>query len=111
VAVVPLRIARGIQNKLLEAMAMGQSVVATTAAFEGIQATRDADLLIADDPAGFAGAVLSLLRDEDLRTRMGQAARACVESNYTWEDQLAKLDQVLSLVTTSKSAVSTVAAC
>jgi sugar transferase (PEP-CTERM/EpsH1 system associated) len=108
VCVVPLRIARGIQNKLLEALAMGLPTVTTTSAFEGVEAVRDADLFVADEPADFAAAVVRLLRDRELRTQMGQAARACVEANYRWEDQLARLDQVLSAVTAGKSPVQTV---
>jgi glycosyltransferase involved in cell wall biosynthesis len=109
VCVVPLRIARGIQNKLLEGMALGLPTVATTAAFEGVKAARDVDLFVEDEPAPLAAAVVRLLRDADLRTRMGQAARACVEANYDWEDQLARLDKVLSLVTAGQPAVQAVA--
>ena len=56
VAVVPLRIARGIQNKLLEAMAMGLPAVACSAAASGVEAVPGRDLFVADDPAGFAAA-------------------------------------------------------
>jgi sugar transferase (PEP-CTERM/EpsH1 system associated) len=99
VGVVPLRIARGIQNKLLEAMAMGLPTVATTAAFDGVEAERDRDLFVADSAPDFAAAVIRLLRDEGLRERTGQAARTCVCSNYRWEAQLSRLDKVLAAIT------------
>jgi sugar transferase (PEP-CTERM/EpsH1 system associated) len=99
--VVPLHIARGIQNKLLEGMAMGLPAVATTVAFEGVEAKRDRDLLVADDADDFARAVIRLLSDEELRVRTGAAARACVEANYQWETQLGRFDNVLASVTGS----------
>jgi polysaccharide biosynthesis protein PslH len=99
VCVVPLRIARGIQNKLLEAMAMGLPAVASTAVYEGIDAEKDTHLLVADDPANFAGSVVRLLKNEELRSQMGLKARACVEANYCWETQLRRLDQVVAAVT------------
>ena len=99
VAVVPLRIARGIQNKLLEAMAMGLPAVACSAVAEGVEATPGRDVFVADDPADFAGATVRLFRDDELRRRTGEAARACMEANYRWEHQLERLDRVLEAVT------------
>ncbi len=99
VAVVPLRIARGIQNKLLEAMAMGLPAVACSAVAEGVEATPGRDVFVADDPADFASATVRLFRDDDLRRRTGEAARACMETNYRWEHQLQRLDRVLEVVT------------
>jgi sugar transferase (PEP-CTERM/EpsH1 system associated) len=99
VGVVPLRIARGIQNKLLEAMAMGLPTVTTTPAFEGAGAAAGSDLLVADSPAEFAAAAVRLLRDAGLCERLGRAARAFTEAQYRWETQLARLDDVLAAVT------------
>jgi glycosyltransferase involved in cell wall biosynthesis len=100
VCVVPLRIARGIQNKLLEAMAMGLPTVASTAAFEGLEAAeKSKQLLVADEPADFARHVVRLLTDESLRSRMGRDARSFVQTNYCWEAQLGRLDQVVAAVT------------
>lgn len=99
VCVVPLRIARGIQNKLLEAMAMGLPIVSTTAAYLGVEATGGRDLLIADEPAPFADAVVFLFKDEKLRREMGRSARELIEKNYTWDAQLSRLDLVLGYVT------------
>jgi sugar transferase (PEP-CTERM/EpsH1 system associated) len=99
VCVVPLRIARGIQNKLLEAMAMGLPTVATPAAFEGVEAETPDHLLVAEGAAEFAEAVVRLLDDAALRRQLGQQARACVEANYRWETQLSRLDRVVAAVT------------
>jgi sugar transferase (PEP-CTERM/EpsH1 system associated) len=95
VGVVPLRIARGIQNKILEAMASGLAVVATTAAYTGIEAVSGRDLFIADDPGAFAAKVIQLLEDEDLRRMTGRAARACMEANYDWDIRLEALERLL----------------
>jgi sugar transferase (PEP-CTERM/EpsH1 system associated) len=105
VCVVPLQIARGIQNKLMEAMAMALPTVTCTAAFAGIEAVQGKDLFVADTAPQFAAATVRLLRDEELRLRTGQAARACMEANYRWEHQLARLDRVLAAVTSGQSVV------
>jgi sugar transferase (PEP-CTERM/EpsH1 system associated) len=102
VCVVPLRIARGVQNKLLAAMAMGMAVVTTSAASAGVEAKPGRDLFVADDPADFAAAVVKLLRDEGLRRSTNRAARASMEAKYDWDDQLARLDVILADVVAGK---------
>jgi sugar transferase (PEP-CTERM/EpsH1 system associated) len=99
VAVVPIRMARGIQNKVLEAMAMALPCVSATAARSGIEVTDDSGLYVADDPDEFAARVLALLADSELRARAGRAARAAVERHYSWQRQLAALDAILESVT------------
>jgi sugar transferase (PEP-CTERM/EpsH1 system associated) len=95
VVVVPLRIARGIQNKILEAMAMGIPVVATPQAFEGINANIGGDLLADDEPGAFAQAVVRLLRDPTLRNELRNNARHRIEANYSWPRNLAKLNEIV----------------
>jgi glycosyltransferase involved in cell wall biosynthesis len=95
VCVVPLRIARGIQNKVLEAFAMGKPVVCTSQALEGIDAVPGEDLLVADDAEGFAGAVLELMRNSSLGEAIGKSARRFVESHHSWDLKLAALDKIL----------------
>jgi sugar transferase (PEP-CTERM/EpsH1 system associated) len=95
VAVAPLRLARGLQNKVLEAMAMRVPVVASPAAVQGIQAVPDRDLLVAADPDAFARAVVALLLDPAARERYAAAGRACVESNHTWERLLSRLEALV----------------
>ncbi|MBI3710359.1 MAG: TIGR03087 family PEP-CTERM/XrtA system glycosyltransferase [Proteobacteria bacterium] len=92
--VAPLRVARGVQNKVLEAMAMAKIVVCTPQALEGIEAEPDRHLRVAADPAGFAGAVVRAVRDDDNAT-IGRQARLHVETRYAWADNLARLDAVL----------------
>lgn len=95
VVVAPLRIARGIQNKVLEAMAMAKPVVASVAAAEGIKATKGKHLLVAKDVVGEAKAVIELLSDSDRRLALGTAARAHVIAHYGWDKQLAPLKGIM----------------
>jgi len=95
VVVAPLRIARGIQNKVLEAMAMGRPVVASPQAFEGIDAEPGRDLVVADGAPAEAEAVCALLTDRTQAEAIGAAARARVEARYAWDARLAPLDAML----------------
>ena len=89
-AVAPLRIARGIQNKVLEAMAMGKPVVASPKALEGISLKPGEEALVASNAEDFAAALLRVWRGEE--PAMGARARALVEADYRWEAKLAALD-------------------
>ena len=93
--VAPLRIARGIQNKVLEAMAMGCPVIATPGAFEGIDAQPGQDLLVAATPEQQAAAIHDLLSDPAKAGAMGVAARQRMESRYRWEARLQPLAEIL----------------
>lgn len=95
VVVAPLRIARGVQNKVLEAMAMAKPVVASTAAAEGIMAEDGIHYRIAGSAADEARIVCELLADTDRRVALGQAARAHVVKNYGWGMPLAALETLL----------------
>ena len=92
--VAPLRMARGIQTKVLEAMAMGRPVVTSPQAFEGVRAEPGADLLVADGAEATAHAVASVLDGE--HPNMGIAARAAMERGYAWSATLARLDDHLA---------------
>ncbi len=96
VMVAPLRIARGIQNKVLEAMACGRAVVATSAAAEGVEAAHGEELLVADCPDEFAKHVVALLADSTMRATIGTAARRLVETKYTWAARLDPMVQLMS---------------
>ena len=74
-----------MQNKLVQAMACELPVVATGIANEGIGAEPDRHVLVRNDAASFAEAVVSLLRDGNARSRLGQAARRIAEESWTWE--------------------------
>lgn len=95
VVVAPLRIARGIQNKVLEAMAMARPVVCSPAAAEGIDAAPGSALLVAGDPAGMAEAVCALLRDPARAAGIGAAGRARVQARYSWAAAMAPLAAML----------------
>lgn len=92
----PLRFASGIQNKLLEALAMEVPVVTTSVAAAGLRvAGEDAPLLVADDDAGLAAAVAGLLADPAERARLGAAGRRYVERHFSWERAVALLEDEL----------------
>jgi sugar transferase (PEP-CTERM/EpsH1 system associated) len=91
VVVAPLRIARGIQNKVLEAMAMARPVVASPAAFEGIEAEPGRDLLVAEAAAEQAKAIRHVLSDPGRAAALGAAARRRMEEAYRWSVRLAPL--------------------
>jgi sugar transferase (PEP-CTERM/EpsH1 system associated) len=91
--VAPLRIARGIQNKVLEAMSMGTTVVVTPQALEGIDARPGRDLLLAADAGQFASAVRQALAAPT--PALGLAARRLVETLYGWDSNLAPVVSLL----------------
>jgi len=97
VVVAPLRIARGVQNKVLEAMAAARPVVASPAAFEGIEAEPGRDLIVADGAEGQAKALRDLLADPARAVAIGQAARRRMEEAYRWEARLAPLASLVGL--------------
>lgn len=94
VAVAPLRIARGIQNKVLEAMAMAKITIVSPEALEGIAAEPGRDLLLANGTKEFTSAVCNVLSGS--HQDMGAAARACVISGYGWESHLNNVQQLLN---------------
>jgi glycosyltransferase involved in cell wall biosynthesis len=73
----------GTRLKILDAMAMGLPVVSHTMAIEGLDVVPGVHVFVADDAEGMASAVLRLLRDRELRERVGQAARERVEALYS----------------------------
>ena len=95
--VAPLLLARGVQNKLLEAMAMARPVVASAAAAEGIDVAAGEHLLVASDAESLAAAVGSLFDDREAAAKMGQAARARMITRYGWDARLAPLGELLGL--------------
>jgi len=95
--VAPLLLARGVQNKLLEAMAMARPVVASAAAATGIDATPGEHLLVANDPEAMAAAVVRLFDEPAAAAQMGRAARERMIARYGWDARLAPLAGLLGL--------------
>lgn len=93
--VAPLRIARGTQNKILEAMAMGVPVVCSRLAADGVDAEPGRHLLTADTPSELCDAIVGILADPSLRGRLADAGRARVLSNHAWPNSMKRLDAII----------------
>jgi sugar transferase (PEP-CTERM/EpsH1 system associated) len=93
VSVAPLRLARGIQNKVLEAMALARPVVASPQAFEGVRAVAGQDLLVGDGAAALARLVDEVL--DGAHPFLATNGRGAVERGYAWSGILEKLDRLL----------------
>ena len=93
VVVVPMRLARGIQNKALEAMAMGAATIVSTTSANALNAVAGRDFRIADDAESFARTVVELLNDPLGRDQLGRAGRQAVLEHYDWSRNLARIDR------------------
>jgi glycosyltransferase involved in cell wall biosynthesis len=100
VAVVPLRIARGVQNKVLEALAMGRAAVVSPEALAGLRAEPGVHLLSASTRREWVESVLRLLDDAALRQQLGRAGRKYVEENHCWDRCLDAFGSLLGLTGT-----------
>lgn len=103
VVVAPLRIARGIQNKILEAMAMARPVIASSECAAAVEAEAGHELLTSTSPADFIREIDTLLLDDALCARIGNAARQRVLSRYSWEANLGGMDRYLTASNGSES--------
>jgi glycosyltransferase involved in cell wall biosynthesis len=90
-----MRLGRGLQNKLLEALAMGKAVVASPVALAALTAEPGRDLLAAGTPKEWAAAVSLLLGDPDRRAALGRTGRRYVEEHHRWEQCLAPLTDAI----------------
>ena len=95
IVVAPLRTARGIQNKVLEALSMAKPVVATSLANEGINAQDDTHLIVANDPVPFANAVNKLLENEERQAGLGRAGRKYVQNHFSWSRSFRTLNNLI----------------
>jgi sugar transferase (PEP-CTERM/EpsH1 system associated) len=105
ISVAPLRIARGIQNKVLEAMAMGLPVVGTTCATQGVEGVNERDFLVRDDVEGLSRAVCALLGEPARARELGARARRFVEDRYDWEVVFRPLDDLLARFDPTRPAI------
>jgi glycosyltransferase involved in cell wall biosynthesis len=99
VAVCPITVGVGIQNKVLEAMAMGKPVVATSRACSAIAAESGKNIIMADEPVEFAAHVMGLLSSPERRREIGLNAAECVRANHDWDaiaDRLVNIYQEAS---------------
>ncbi len=94
VAVAPMRVARGVQNKVLEAMAMGRPVVGTHAAFEGLELETRYRALAADDAKTFADRCVALLDDGD--ASLGEMGRRYVAAHHDWNTNMHRLHALMA---------------
>ncbi len=93
-AVAPLRIARGIQNKVLEAMAMGKLTIVSPQALEGLSAQPGLQLQLAESVKAYVDHCVAAVTQPDLA--LAQAARDYVVANYSWAQHLSGIDEVMA---------------
>lgn len=98
-SVVPLRVARGVQNKVLESLAMGKAVIASPQSVEGLALEPGEHVCLAATEQEWSDGVVTLLADADRRAQLGRAGRAEVERRYCWDRQLEPLGALLGLNT------------
>jgi sugar transferase (PEP-CTERM/EpsH1 system associated) len=94
IAVAPITYGAGIQNKVLEAMACGTPVIASSQAVSALSIQPDKDALIAEGAVKFAQAIIELLENPNRRAEIGQAGRSYVEENHQWANITQQLVQV-----------------
>lgn len=93
--IAPLSIARGTQNKILEAMALGVPVITSKVAVKGVDAEPAQHLLVGETSAEYAQAALRLMNDPAERARLAEAGRARMLSHHNWESSLERLENLV----------------
>ncbi|MFH0926428.1 MAG: glycosyltransferase [bacterium] len=96
VSVCPLRAGAGIQNKILESMAMGVPVVSTGLGYEGISADIGKAIFVTDKPEEFASLVVRLIKDNTLRAEVGQKGREYIKKYHNWQSIFQGLEKEFS---------------
>ncbi len=94
VYIVPLRIGGGTRLKILDALSMSKAIVSTSIGCEGLDVTDGQDIVIADEPAALATAIVALLHDPERARRLGRAGRQLAERRYEWNVLGGGLDRV-----------------
>lgn len=95
VFIAPMQIGTGLQNKLLEAMAMEIPCVTSSLANRSLRARENSEILVGDTPDEYAAHILKLLNDPSLRAELGKAGKAFVSANYSWEHSVMQLEKVM----------------
>jgi sugar transferase (PEP-CTERM/EpsH1 system associated) len=99
--VAPLNIARGTQNKILEAMAMGVPVVTSPAGAGGVDAENEAHFLVGDSPGTYADACLRIMSKPDERSRLSTSGRERMLTHHDWQASMRRLETIVEHVLTS----------
>lgn len=94
VAIAPMRFVAGMQNKILEAMSMSLPVVTTSYGNEGINARNNESIFVEDEPYNFAQKIILLLKDNNLREKLGNNARNFIEEKYSWNKVLDRVEEI-----------------
>ncbi|MFH1039026.1 MAG: glycosyltransferase, partial [PVC group bacterium] len=94
VFVAPVRLGSGMKGKVLEALAMAKPMVVTSVAARGIPVVSGEHLIIADDPAAFAGGVIRLFRDPVLREKTARNGQRLVRESFGWKTKADEMDQI-----------------
>src|SRR5207248_1147892 len=97
-SIVPLRVAGGVRMKILEGLAFGMPMVASTVGPEGLGLDSERELLIADTPQEFADAAIRLLRDRSLRDRLSSQARQTAVQRFSWQAVVRRLEGIYDSV-------------
>ena len=100
VFVAPMTIARGVQNKIIEAMAMGLPVVCSSLGHEGIEAKKGEEILVEDINEQFANQVIKLLSIQSDRAKLSASGHQAIERHYSWDSNLKPIDTLLNQLLT-----------
>jgi glycosyltransferase involved in cell wall biosynthesis len=100
----PLRFGLGVKNKILEAMASGAAIVATTRSLSGTPLVDGRDAMVADDDTKFADAVVRVLSDPELRSSLAREARRKAEVEYSWDSITARFEELYREIVTRRQA-------
>jgi len=100
VFVAPMTIARGVQNKIIEAMAMGLPVVCSSLGHEGIEAKKGEEILVEDINEQFANQVIKLLSIKSDRAKLSASGHQAIERHYSWDSNLKPIDTLLNQLLT-----------
>ena len=93
--IAPLRIARGVQNKVLQSFSCGLPVISTSMGAEGIDYTDGKNILIADTPDAFFDSIERLINNKILYQSLKENALKLIKNNYSWDIKLAPLKKIL----------------
>jgi len=106
VAIAPMTVGVGVSNKVLQALAVGTPVVASSLACGDLPVRDGEHLYLADSPGLFAGRVLEVLQDGSLRSRMAAKGRTLVETKYDWDIVVRRLEDLMHQLTENRTVVS-----